>query len=103
LDALLLVADRSHLFMVSGDGNVLEPDEEVAAIGSGGSYALAAARALRLRTELTPREIVQDALEIAASICIFSNDHITVLELSTVDPDVESGPRSEAEEGKKEK
>jgi ATP-dependent HslUV protease subunit HslV len=89
LDALLLVADRTHLFMVSGDGNVLEPDEEVAAIGSGGSYALAAARALRLRTGLTPREIVQDALEISARICIYSNDQITVLELSALDPDAD--------------
>jgi ATP-dependent HslUV protease subunit HslV len=103
LDALLLVADRSHLFMVSGDGNVLEPDEEVAAIGSGGSYALAAARALRLRTALTPREIVQDALEIAASICIYSNDYITVLELSAADPNYESEPTPEAESGKRDK
>ena len=84
LDALLLVADHEHLFMVSGDGNVLEPDEEVAAIGSGGSYALAAARALRLRTDLDPREIVTDALEIAADICIYSNRQITVLELGDI-------------------
>lgn len=81
LDALLLVADEEHLFVVSGDGNVLEPDEDVAAIGSGGSFALAAARALRLRTELGPTEIVRDALEIAAQICIYSNDRITILEL----------------------
>lgn len=86
LDALLLVADRSHLFLVSGDGNVLEPDEEVAAIGSGGSYALAAARALRSRTDLTPPEIVRDALSIAADICIFTNHNITVMEL---DPEAE--------------
>ena len=81
LDALLLVADEEHLFVVSGDGNVLEPDEDVAAIGSGGSFAFAAARALRLRTELGPTEIVRDALEIAAQICIYSNDRITILEL----------------------
>lgn len=81
LDALLLVADQDHLFLVSGDGNVLEPDEDVAAIGSGGSYALAAARALRLRTDLAPREIVSDALDIAAQICIYTNDRVTVLEL----------------------
>lgn len=81
LDALLLVADAEHLFLVSGDGNVLEPDEDVAAIGSGGSFALAAARALRLRTELEPPEIVADALRIAAEICIYSNDRISVLEL----------------------
>ncbi len=93
LDALLVVADHEHLFMVSGDGNVLEPDEEVAAIGSGGSYALAAARALRLRTELTAREIVIDALGIAAEICIYTNRQITVLELgdtTEVEP-VEAG------------
>jgi ATP-dependent HslUV protease subunit HslV len=83
LDALLLVADLDHLFMVSGDGNVLEPDEDVAAIGSGGSYALAAARALRTRTEQSAREIVVDALQIAADICIFTNPRITVLELPT--------------------
>lgn len=81
LDALLLVADRDHLFLVSGDGNVLEPDEQVAAIGSGGSFALAAARALALRTGLSAKEIVRDALEIAADICIYTNDNITVLEL----------------------
>ncbi len=81
LDALLLVADADHLFLVSGDGNVIEPDEEVAAIGSGGSFALAAARALRSRTSMAPAEIVADALRIAADICIYTNDHITVLEL----------------------
>jgi ATP-dependent HslUV protease, peptidase subunit HslV len=81
LDALLLVADRGHLFLVSGDGNVLEPDEDVAAIGSGGAFALAAARALRGRTELTPAEIAREALLIAADICIYTNDQITLLEL----------------------
>jgi len=81
LDALLLVADRGHLFLVSGDGNVLEPDEDVAAIGSGGAFALAAARALRSRTELSPAEIAREALTIAADICIYTNDRITLLEL----------------------
>jgi len=81
LDALLLVADRGHLFLVSGDGNVLEPDEDVAAIGSGGAFALAAARALRSRTELSPAEIAREALLIAADICIYTNDRITLLEL----------------------
>ena len=90
LEALLLVADHDHLFVVSGDGNVLEPDEDVAAIGSGGSFALAAARALRRRTEMDAGEIVRDALEIAAEICIYSNDRITVLELG---PDGVSGGR----------
>jgi ATP-dependent HslUV protease, peptidase subunit HslV len=97
LDALLLVADTAHLFMVSGDGNVLEPDEDVAAIGSGGSYALAAARALRTRTEMTPGEIVRDALEIASQICIYSNDRITLLELPTgTDADKAGGKDVEA-------
>jgi len=81
LDALLLVADRSHLFIVSGDGNVLEPDQEVAAIGSGGDFALAAARALRTHTELSPAEIAREALHIAADICIYTNDRITLLEI----------------------
>ena len=97
LDALLLVADLDHLFMVSGDGNVLEPDEEVAAIGSGGSYALAAARALRTRTNQSAREIVVDALQIAADICIFTNPRITVLELPA-DGRVPGGGASEEEE-----
>lgn len=81
LDALLLVADDSRLFLVGGDGNVLEPDEEVAAIGSGGAYALAAARALRGKTDLPAAEIVREALEIAADICIYTNHRITVMTL----------------------
>jgi ATP-dependent HslUV protease, peptidase subunit HslV len=98
LDALLLVADVNHLFVVSGDGNVLEPDEEVAAIGSGGAYALAAARALRDRTDLDAGAIVRDAMRIAAEICIYTNDRISVLELS---PDGElrvSGPEAKPTE-----
>jgi len=91
LDALLLVADTRHLFIVSGDGNVLEPDEDVAAIGSGGSYALAAARALCDRTAMSPGEIVRDALEIAAQICIYSNDRITLLELGPESSDGGAG------------
>ncbi len=81
LDALLLVADTNHLFVVSGDGNVLEPDSEVAAIGSGGSFALAAARALREHTDMEPRAIVDEALRIAADICIYTNANIQLLEL----------------------
>ena len=81
LDAILLVADHQHLFMVSGDGNVIEPDTDVAAIGSGGPYALSAGRALREHTSLSPEQIVREALEIAASICIYSNDSINVLAL----------------------
>lgn len=82
LEALLLVADRDHLFVVSGDGNVLEPDEDVAAIGSGGSFAQAAARALSGHTELSATRIATESLRIAAEICIYTNDRITVLELT---------------------
>jgi ATP-dependent HslUV protease, peptidase subunit HslV len=76
LDALLLVADTDHLFIVSGDGNVLEPDSEAAAIGSGGSFAVAAARALREHTEMDPAAIVRESLLIAADICIYTNANI---------------------------
>jgi ATP-dependent HslUV protease subunit HslV len=81
LEALLAVADHSHLFVISGDGNVIEPDDEIAAIGSGGSFALAAARALKSATELGAPAIVRRSLEIAADICIYTNANITVLEL----------------------
>lgn len=81
LEALLAVADRDHLFLISGDGNVIEPDDEVVAIGSGGSFALAAARALKMHSDLAAPEIVRTALEIAGDICIYSNRNITVLEL----------------------
>jgi ATP-dependent HslUV protease, peptidase subunit HslV len=81
LDALLLVADPNHLFVVSGDGNVLEPEQDVAAIGSGGSFAVAAARALRNHTAMRPSEIVRESLGIAADICIYTNANLTVLEI----------------------
>jgi ATP-dependent HslUV protease, peptidase subunit HslV len=81
LEALLAVADAAYLFVVSGDGNVIEPDDEIVAIGSGGPYALAAARALREHTELGAADIVRRALEIAGDICIYTNRNITVLEL----------------------
>lgn len=81
LDAVLVVADRDHLFMVSGDGNVIEPDDDIVAVGSGGNYALSAARAMKLHSGLSPREIVQAAMEIAADICIFTNRQISILEL----------------------
>jgi ATP-dependent HslUV protease, peptidase subunit HslV len=81
LEALLAVADRGHLFVVSGDGNVIEPDDEIAAIGSGGGFALAAARALRQASDLSAADIVRRSLEIAGDICIYTNRHITVLEL----------------------
>jgi ATP-dependent HslUV protease subunit HslV len=80
LDALLAVADRDHGLVISGDGELIEPDDGVIAIGSGGAYALAAARALVQHTALPPREVVRRGLEIAGEICIYSNANITVLE-----------------------
>jgi ATP-dependent HslUV protease, peptidase subunit HslV len=81
LEALLAVADREHLYLLSGNGDVIEPDDEIVAIGSGGTYALAAARALRQHTDLPAAEIVRRGLEIAGEICVYSNQNITVLEL----------------------
>lgn len=81
LEALLVVADREHGFLISGTGELIEPDDGILAIGSGGSYALAAARALLVNTELPPKEIVQRGLEIAGDICVYTNRNITVLEL----------------------
>jgi len=81
LEALLVVADKEHGFVVSGSGELIEPDDGVLAIGSGGSFALAAARALLAATPLDPAEIVQKSLEIAAAICVYTNSNITVLEL----------------------
>jgi ATP-dependent HslUV protease subunit HslV len=81
LEALLAVADRGHLFVISGDGNVIEPDDDIVAIGSGGAYALAAARALRAQSALDAPAMVRTALEIAADICIYTNRNIAVLEL----------------------
>ena len=80
LEALLAVADVHHGFVISGNGEIIEPDDGVMAIGSGGSYALAAARALVSATDLPPREIVQRGLEIAGDICVYTNRNITVIE-----------------------
>ena len=80
LEALLAVADANHGFIISGTGDIIEPDDGILAIGSGGSYALAAARALVAHTELPAREVVRKALEISGEICIYSNSNITVLE-----------------------
>jgi len=82
LEALLLVADRKATFLISGTGDVIEPDEGVIAIGSGGSYAYAAARAYLDGSQLGPREIAERALRIAAGICIYTNEEILVEELS---------------------
>jgi ATP-dependent HslUV protease, peptidase subunit HslV len=80
LEALLAVADRDHGFVISGTGDIIEPDDGILAIGSGGSYALAAARALVGSTDLDSAEIVRRSLQIAADICIYTNANITVLE-----------------------
>ena len=80
LEALLVVASRDHGFIISGTGDIIEPDDGILAIGSGGSYALAAARALVESTSLHPRDIVRRGLQIAGEICIYTNTHITVLE-----------------------
>ncbi|MGV3708795.1 MAG: ATP-dependent protease subunit HslV [Gemmatimonas sp.] len=80
LEALLIVADVNHGFMISGNGEIIEPDDDILAIGSGGAYAQAAARALMRETALSPREIVQKAMTIAGEICIYTNTNITVLE-----------------------
>ena len=81
LEALMTVADSDGLFLISGTGDVLEPEGGVLAIGSGGPYASAAARALLDHTDLGPAEVVHEALTIAASICIYTNEEITVMEL----------------------
>lgn len=82
LEALLAVADASHGFLISGNGELIEPDDGLLAIGSGGPYALAAARALVANTDLPPVEIVRQALTIAGEICVYTNTNITVLEPS---------------------
>jgi ATP-dependent HslUV protease subunit HslV len=81
LEALLAVVDRQHGFVLSGTGDVIEPDDGILAIGSGGPFALAAARALREHSSLAAPDVVRKALEIAGEICIFTNTKITVLEL----------------------
>jgi ATP-dependent HslUV protease subunit HslV len=81
LEAMMLVGDGETLLLVSGNGDVIEPDDGVAAVGSGGAYALAAARALARHTDKNPAEIVEEALRIASEICIYTNDSIKVVTL----------------------
>ena len=81
LEALLIVADPHTTLMLSGTGDVIDPDEGIMTIGSGGSYALAAARALMANTDLGARDIAEKSLKIAGEICIYTNDHITIEEL----------------------
>jgi ATP-dependent HslUV protease subunit HslV len=78
LEALLAVADREHSFIVSGTGDVIEPDDGLIGIGSGGPYALAAARALIANSDLDAKAIATEAMRVAATICVFTNDHLTV-------------------------
>ncbi|HVM95620.1 MAG TPA: ATP-dependent protease subunit HslV [Candidatus Acidoferrales bacterium] len=78
LEALLIVADKDTLLVLSGSGDVIDPDDPVIAIGSGGNYALAAAQALIKHSQLDARTIAEEAMRIAASICIYTNDRITV-------------------------
>ena len=78
LESMLIVADKNTLLILSGNGEVIDPDDGVCAIGSGGNFALAAARALIHNTSLSAEEIAVKALKVAASICVFTNDHITV-------------------------
>ncbi len=81
LQALLICADDDELLIVSGTGEVIDPDDGIAAIGSGGMYALAAARALKNNTELSAAEIAEKAIRIASEICVYTNDNITVEEV----------------------
>lgn len=78
LEAMMIVTDGNLLYILSGDGNVVEPDDGIAAIGSGGTYAASAAKALLKNTTMTAKEIVEEAMQIAAEICVYTNDKIIV-------------------------
>ena len=90
LEAQLIVADPTQLLVLSGDGDVIEPDDGAVAIGSGGSYALAAARALLVHTDLSAEQVARTALEIAADLCIYTNNNITLYTLKAEHP-IENG------------
>lgn len=81
LEALMIVADKDQMLMVSGMGDVIEPEDDILAIGSGGNYALSAAKALKENTNLSAREIAEKALTIAGDICVFTNHHLTIEEV----------------------
>ena len=81
LEALLIVADKENSFLISGTGDVVEPDDGIIAIGSGGPFALAAARALIKYTKLTAKEVAMEAMEISSGICVYTNNQITTEEL----------------------
>ncbi|HCC68488.1 MAG TPA: HslU--HslV peptidase proteolytic subunit [Nitrospiraceae bacterium] len=82
LEALLVVADREHTFIISGNGDVLEPEDGIAAIGSGGPYAQAAAKALMTHTDFEPKAIVEEVMKITSKICIYTNEQISIEELN---------------------
>ena len=82
LEAMILVADKAHVLLLSGTGDVIEPDDNIAAIGSGGPYALAAARALTANTDLDSESVVRESMRIAAEICVFTNDNLTLESLT---------------------
>jgi ATP-dependent HslUV protease subunit HslV len=81
LEAVMIVADDKQTFLISGTGDLIEPDDGIAGIGSGGAYALAAARALTKYTDLSAREVAQEAMQIAGKICIYTNENISIEEL----------------------
>ncbi|MBI4838802.1 MAG: ATP-dependent protease subunit HslV [Nitrospirae bacterium] len=81
LEALLIVADREHTFIISGNGDVLEPEDGIAAIGSGGPYAQAAAKALMLHSNLEAKDLINEAMKITSKICIYTNEQISIEEL----------------------
>jgi ATP-dependent HslUV protease subunit HslV len=98
LEAMLLVASRDEILVLTGDGDVIEPDEGVAAIGSGGVYAQAAARALLAHTEMTSEEVTRAAMAIAASMCIYTNDHFLFF---TLDEEETATAENDAKKTKK--
>ncbi|HHT72454.1 MAG TPA: ATP-dependent protease subunit HslV [Firmicutes bacterium] len=81
LEAMLVVADASHILVISGSGDIIEPDDGITAIGSGGPYAMAAAKALAAHSSLTAGEIARESILIAADICVYTNNNVAVLEL----------------------
>jgi ATP-dependent HslUV protease subunit HslV len=81
LEAMMIVADRKSTFLLSGTGDLIEPDDGIVAVGSGGSFAMAAARALAKHSELSARQIAEEAMRIAAEICIYTNPNLTIEEL----------------------
>lgn len=96
LEAQLIVADTDQILVLSGEGDVLQPDDGIVAIGTGAPYAMGAARALALHTRMRPREIVERAMSVAADLCVFTNDRI-VVEYAPAEPDQVDRPDSRAE------